>query len=76
LTQNVCTSSGFILKLGEVKHGYDLRIVTAGVMNNVREQLKSRDFFMEIGTSSIDWAQLRRVYLKTETKSSLQNVVF
>jgi hypothetical protein len=30
----------------------------------------------EIGTSSIDWAQLSRFYLKTETESSLQNVVF
>jgi hypothetical protein len=25
---------------------------------------------------SIDWAQLSRFYLKTETKSSLRNVVF
>jgi hypothetical protein len=30
----------------------------------------------EIGTSSIDWAQLSRFYLKTETESSLRNVVF
>jgi hypothetical protein len=30
----------------------------------------------EIGTSSIDWAQLSRFYLKTETESSLGNVVF
>jgi hypothetical protein len=29
-----------------------------------------------IGTSSIDWAQLSRFYLKTETESSLRNVVF
>jgi hypothetical protein len=28
----------------------------------------------EIGTSSTDWAQLSRFYLKTETKSSLRNV--
>jgi hypothetical protein len=28
-----------------------------------------------IGTSSIDWAQLSRFYLKTETDSSLRNVV-
>jgi hypothetical protein len=27
-------------------------------------------------TSSIDWAQLSRFYLKTETESSLRNVVF
>jgi hypothetical protein len=30
----------------------------------------------EIGTSSIDWAQLSRFYLKTETGCSLRNVVF
>jgi hypothetical protein len=29
----------------------------------------------EIGTNSIDWAQLSRFYLKTETESSLRNVV-
>jgi hypothetical protein len=30
----------------------------------------------EIGTSSIDWTQLSRFYLKTETESSLRNVAF
>jgi hypothetical protein len=30
----------------------------------------------EIGTKSIDWAQLSSFYLKTETESSLRNVVF
>jgi hypothetical protein len=30
----------------------------------------------EIGISSIDLAQLSRFYLKTETESSLRNVVF
>jgi hypothetical protein len=30
----------------------------------------------EMGPSSIDWTQLSRLDLKTETKSSLQNVVF
>jgi hypothetical protein len=30
----------------------------------------------EIRTSSIDWAQLSSFYLKTETESSLLNVVF
>jgi hypothetical protein len=29
----------------------------------------------EIGTSSVNWAQLSRFHLKTETESSLQNVV-
>jgi hypothetical protein len=30
----------------------------------------------EIGTSSIDWTQLSRSYLKTETESGLRNVAF
>jgi hypothetical protein len=30
----------------------------------------------EIVTSSIDWAQMSRFYLKTDTESSLRNVVF
>jgi hypothetical protein len=30
----------------------------------------------EIGTSSIDWAQLSRFFLKTETESGLRNVMF
>jgi hypothetical protein len=29
----------------------------------------------EIGTSSVDWAQLTRFHLKTDTESSLRNVV-
>jgi hypothetical protein len=29
----------------------------------------------EIGSSSIDWAQLNRFYLKTETESSLRDIV-
>jgi hypothetical protein len=32
--------------------------------------------YPEIGTSCIDWAQLNRFYLKTETESSLRNVLF
>jgi hypothetical protein len=28
-----------------------------------------------MGTSSIDWTQLSRFYLKTETESSLRNVI-
>jgi hypothetical protein len=31
---------------------------------------------LEIGTSSIDWAQLGRFHLRTETESSHQNIVF
>jgi hypothetical protein len=31
---------------------------------------------LEIGTSSVDWAQMSRVYLKMETESSLRNIVF
>jgi hypothetical protein len=30
----------------------------------------------EIGTSNINLVQLNRIYLKTETESSLRNVVF
>jgi hypothetical protein len=30
----------------------------------------------EIGISSIDWAQLSSIYLKTETESSLRNGMF
>jgi hypothetical protein len=30
----------------------------------------------EIETTSSDWAQLSKFYLKTETESSLRNVVF
>jgi hypothetical protein len=30
----------------------------------------------EMGTSSIDWAQLSRFHLKTETECSFRNVVF
>jgi hypothetical protein len=30
---------------------------------------------LEVGTSSIDWTQLSRFHLKTETESSLRNVV-
>jgi hypothetical protein len=29
-----------------------------------------------MGTSSVDWAQLNKFYLKTETEYSLRNVVF
>jgi hypothetical protein len=29
-----------------------------------------------MGASSIDWTQLGRFYLKTETESSLRNVIF
>jgi hypothetical protein len=33
-------------------------------------------YLTQIGTSSIDWDQLSRFYLKMETESSLRNVVF
>jgi hypothetical protein len=42
-------------------------------------RLKTRrfgDWSPEIATSSIDWAQQSRFYLRTETDSSLRNVVF
>lgn len=47
MNKNVCTSPGFILKLREVKYGSNLRSVTADVMENLRKNLKSRDFSME-----------------------------
>jgi hypothetical protein len=31
---------------------------------------------LETASSSIDWAQLSRFYLKTEAESNLRNVVF
>jgi hypothetical protein len=43
-----------------------------GLYNWFRCWYRSR----EIGTSSIDWVQLSRFYLKMETESSLWNVVF
>jgi hypothetical protein len=43
---------------------------------SLRLQVKPTIKGPEIGTSSIDWAQLSRFYLKTETESSLRNVVF
>jgi hypothetical protein len=39
LTQNVCTAVGCIVKIEEVKYGFDLCSVTAGVTKKVREQL-------------------------------------
>jgi hypothetical protein len=47
LTQNVCTAMGCIVKIEEVKYGFDVCSVTVGVTKNVREQLKSRDLCVE-----------------------------
>jgi hypothetical protein len=41
-----------------------------------RPSLNFKHDVSEIGTSSIDWAQQSRYYLRTETDSSLRNVVF
>jgi hypothetical protein len=41
-----------------------------------RENLLSWAPSPGIGISSIDWAQVNRFYLKTETESSLRNVIF
>jgi hypothetical protein len=38
---------GFIVELREVKYGSDICSLTAGGTKNVREQLKSRDFYVE-----------------------------
>jgi hypothetical protein len=47
--------------------------------DNSGNQKKSKKFAIgpkSLGTSSIDWAQLSRFHMKTETESSLRNVVF
>jgi hypothetical protein len=41
-----------------------------------RRLILSRSVSPEIGTSSIDWTQLSRFYLKTETELSITNFVF
>jgi hypothetical protein len=46
-TQNVCTAMGYIVKMEEVKYGFYVCSVTAGVTKNVWEQLKSRDLCVE-----------------------------
>jgi hypothetical protein len=40
------------------------------------EEEKKKSVSPVRGTSSIDWAQLSRLHLKTETESSLRNAVF
>jgi hypothetical protein len=47
LTQNVCTAMGCILKIKEVKYGFDVCSVTIGLTKNVLEQLKSRHLCAE-----------------------------
>jgi hypothetical protein len=47
LTQIVCTAMGCIVKIEEVKYGFDVCSVTAGVTKSVREQLQSRDLCVE-----------------------------
>jgi hypothetical protein len=47
LTQNVCTAMGCIVKIEEVKYGFDVCSVTAGITKNVQEQLKSRYLCVE-----------------------------
>jgi hypothetical protein len=44
--------------------------------NNCLKVCDNSTLVLEIGTISINWAQLSRFYLKTETESSLRNVVF
>jgi hypothetical protein len=51
----------FILKYKVTETGFCLRL-----------QVKPT----QLGTNSIDWAKLSRLYLKTETESSLRNLVF
>jgi hypothetical protein len=65
--QNV-SETGFCLRL-------QVKPTQLGPINKVSPYL-SLSLGPEIGTSSIDWTQLSRFYLKTETESSLQNAVF
>jgi hypothetical protein len=82
-----CLSSRrwFVLCLGFIHHlGAGTRVTPDGcfiprqtgrltVGRNIT--LRLRYTCPEIGTSSIDWAQLSRFHLKTEWESSLRNVV-
>jgi hypothetical protein len=53
--------------------GVDGRTVLKRILNKL---VSSESLGPEIGTSSIERAQLSRFHLKTETESSLRNVVF
>jgi hypothetical protein len=53
--------------------GLHRRIVTTGIM--FLDIIHRLVLSPEIGASSIHWIQLSRFYLKTETESSLRNVV-
>jgi hypothetical protein len=44
------------------------------VGRNIRLRLRYR--CLEVRISSVDWAQLSRLYLKTETESSRRTVLF
>jgi hypothetical protein len=55
---------------------WTLSIVLSSSKNTILFIFQNTALSPEIGTSSIDWAQLSRFYLKTETESSLRNVVF
>jgi hypothetical protein len=73
-------------KLKSVAHKYRLLFYTVGVtcfsvwevptaLFGLYTQSRNWHKFPEIRTCSIDWAQLSRFCLKTETVSSLRNVV-
>jgi hypothetical protein len=56
------------------RYGYQLRICWRSRQGMIRKL--DTGLCPDIGTSSIDWAQLSRFYLKTETESILRKVVF
>jgi hypothetical protein len=54
--------------------GFCLRLQVKPIQfGPIDRDLRTKD--REIGTNSIDWAQLSRFYLKTETESSIRNAV-
>jgi hypothetical protein len=67
LNQNVCTAMRCMVKIEEVKYGFDVCNVTAGVTKNVREQVKSRDLCVEavikaLKTCLRNWPYYRTIF--------------
>jgi hypothetical protein len=68
--------AGLVARMGKKLHAYRLLV---GMPEGNRPLGRPRSRWVDnvkIGTSSIDWAQLSRFYLKMEIELSLQNVVF
>jgi hypothetical protein len=66
-----CLSHLILLVCGNLQESYTSILQ---ICSSLSKKLKI--FGPEIGTSSIDWTQLSRFFLKTETEFSLRNVVF